>query len=71
MSWLKDCLYLNILSPKLSPDSFYSELLPVLVFIHGGAFKMFSGPGILVNPKINLYENDGRVLGTVMTSIVT
>jgi carboxylesterase type B len=42
----EDCLFLNIWAPKTalkkSPASSFSSLLPVLVFIHGGAFYMGS-----------------------------
>ena len=35
--------------------------LPVLVFIHGGAFKDDNGEGQLISEDFELYENDGRV----------
>jgi para-nitrobenzyl esterase len=35
----EDCLYLNVWSPAESPD----ERLPVMVWIHGGAFKTGAG----------------------------
>lgn len=37
----EDCLYLNIWTPKVTPDN--SGHLPVMVFIHGGAFIFGSG----------------------------
>lgn len=40
----EDCLYLNIHTPNMSPDA----LLPVMVFIHGGAFLY--GEGSLYDP---------------------
>uniref|UniRef100_A0A8D8SWB2 Carboxylic ester hydrolase n=1 Tax=Cacopsylla melanoneura TaxID=428564 RepID=A0A8D8SWB2_9HEMI len=35
----EDCLFLNIHTPKLDPNA----MLPVMVYIHGGAFKAGSG----------------------------
>jgi len=36
----EDCLFINVWSPKERPDG---QLLPVLVFIHGGFLLYFSG----------------------------
>ncbi|KAJ8970723.1 hypothetical protein NQ317_018757 [Molorchus minor] len=38
----EDCLYLNVYTP-LKPASNYTELLPVLFWIHGGAYKNGDG----------------------------
>ncbi|CAB3259689.1 unnamed protein product [Arctia plantaginis] len=37
----EDCLYLNVYTPKLSSSE--SELLPVMIFFHGGGFIFGSG----------------------------
>lgn len=48
----EDCLFLNVWTPKLTPAA--DGNLPVMVFIHGGAFLMGSGSG---NPGgQNLYD---------------
>ncbi|XP_077999148.1 neuroligin-4, X-linked-like [Glandiceps talaboti] len=39
----EDCLYLNIYAPY---DEARVELLPVMVWIHGGCFDSFSGEGV-------------------------
>jgi para-nitrobenzyl esterase len=41
----EDCLYLNVWSPKLDP----AAKLPVLVWIHGGAYVFGSGGLTLYN----------------------
>ncbi|CAG7716301.1 unnamed protein product [Allacma fusca] len=42
----ESCLFLNVMTPKLKDNSSTSgKLLPVLVYIHGGAFHMRSGKG--------------------------
>jgi len=52
----EDCLYLNVWTPKITPDN--DGDLPVMVFIHGGAFIFGSGgsakgqtPG-----RLNVYD---------------
>ncbi|XP_055914770.1 esterase 6-like [Eupeodes corollae] len=47
----EDCLFLNVFTPKNTEDK---KLLPVFVFIHGGAF-MFGGAGFY-SPKIFMSE---------------
>ena len=46
----EDCLVVNVYTPKLkSPTS--QDLLPVLVFIHGGAFYFWSGTNDFFGPE--------------------
>ncbi|CAH2084440.1 unnamed protein product [Euphydryas editha] len=47
----EDCLYLNVYSPNINPE----QLLPVMVFIHGGGF--FSGSGAEYEPKYLIRKN--------------
>ena len=58
----EDCLYMNILVPgkPILETLPANTKLPVLVFIHGGAFKDDNGEGQLINEDFELYENDGR-----------
>jgi para-nitrobenzyl esterase len=51
----EDCLFLNVWTPSINPNA----KLPVLIFIHGGAFVVGSG---------SLY--DGRDLAEVTQSVV-
>ena len=54
---------MNILVPGKTVSDSAATDLPVLVFIHGGAFKDDNGEGILINEESQLYENDGRGQG--------
>ncbi|CAG7831425.1 unnamed protein product, partial [Allacma fusca] len=47
----EDCLYLNVAAPKVET----TELLPVMVFIHGGGFQ--SGCGSIYHPHFFMDEN--------------
>lgn len=52
----EDCLYLNVYRPK----SRTKKLLPVLVYIHGGAFYRFSADPSQVGPEYLM--DDGHVI---------
>ncbi|XP_050419536.2 cocaine esterase, partial [Patella vulgata] len=56
----EDCLYLNIFAPKFNNGSRNSENLPVMLWIHGGAYTYGSA-----------MEYDGRVLATYGVVVVT
>ncbi len=43
----EDCLYLNVFSRAERVDA----KLPVLIWIHGGAFNFGSGSGLLYGPE--------------------
>lgn len=47
----EDCLYLNVFTPNINP----TELLSVMVYIHGGAW--YNGNGAVVGPDFLLEEN--------------
>ncbi|XP_055390150.1 esterase P-like [Condylostylus longicornis] len=54
----EDCLYLNIFMPKLNS----TELFPVVIFIHGGAFQY--GTGNVFRPDL-LMQNPNVVVVTI------
>ena len=45
----EDCLVLNVYTPN--PELRDQESLPVMVFIHGGAFYFWSGSNDLFGPE--------------------
>ncbi|CAH2076975.1 unnamed protein product, partial [Iphiclides podalirius] len=62
----EDCLYLNVYTPRLSSDEL--ELLPVMVFIHGGGFvfgngtvKNESGPDFLIEHGVVIVSINYRL----------
>mgnify|MGYP006084930527 CR=1 FL=1 len=61
----EDCLYLNIWRPSTAADiQKEDELLPVMVFIHGGAFFFGSGSEVLYNGS-NLAGNENVIVVTI------
>lgn len=62
ISGSEDCLYLSV----YTPDVIFSNLLPVLVYIHGGAYEFgqgqtFHGPEYLLDEKIVLVSINYRL----------
>ncbi|XP_025830931.1 venom carboxylesterase-6-like [Agrilus planipennis] len=51
----EDCLYLNVYTPKITNKT--EELVPVMVFIHGGGWLCCAGNSLYYGPDI-LLEND-------------
>ncbi|XP_062543894.1 acetylcholinesterase-like isoform X2 [Armigeres subalbatus] len=50
----EDCLYLNVYSPKIGSEE---KALPVMVFIHGGAFMFGSGNSDCYSPEYLVQED--------------
>lgn len=61
----ENCLYLNITTPLSPPD----KLLPVVVFIHGGAFFLGSGSRPYYDPLSFLARADQTQRNVVFVSI--
>ncbi|CAJ0925067.1 unnamed protein product, partial [Mesorhabditis belari] len=59
----EDCLFLNIFGPTNPPPA--SSLLPVIVYIHGGAYKFGSGNEFTVENLGNLSNHDQVIVVTV------
>ncbi|XP_063823083.1 juvenile hormone esterase-like [Ostrinia nubilalis] len=55
----EDCLYLNIYTPNINP----TKLMPVMIWIHGGAFCCGSGDDDLYGPEFLI--RNGIVLVTI------
>jgi para-nitrobenzyl esterase len=62
----EDCLYLNVWSPRIAANADGVKThVPVMIFIHGGAFD--NGSGIGPTPSSDLYRgNDLAKLGQVV-----
>ncbi|XP_049799128.1 juvenile hormone esterase-like [Schistocerca nitens] len=52
----EDCLYVNVYTPKI-PTNVDKQLVPVMVWIHGGGYSVGSGNSDLHGPEY-LLEND-------------
>lgn len=52
----EDCLFLNVSTPTGPNKSIIDNLLPVMVWIHGGAFCTGSGDSTLYNPEYLVQE---------------
>lgn len=53
----EDCLFLNVYTPVLPEESTTTKLLPVMIWIHGGAFMFGSGNSDLYSPEHLVQEN--------------
>ena len=62
----EDCLTLNIETPHLpSSSSAPPPALPVMVWIHGGAFQFGAGSQIVYHPPESFLSRQGIVLVTI------
>lgn len=57
----EDCLFLNVYAPRYTFPR--SKLLPVVLYIHGGAFILGSGAPSFVNP--HMYTRHGVILVSI------
>ena len=53
----EDCLYLNVFTPHLPSSGLGHDLLPVIVFIHGGAFCVGSNESRIYGPDTFLDQS--------------
>ena len=56
----EDCLYLNVYT-KQSPGAPPSPLLPVIVFLHGGAFVVGSCESVLYGPQVRVEHSRSEI----------
>ncbi|XP_026465182.1 esterase FE4-like [Ctenocephalides felis] len=62
VSGQEDCLYLSIHTPKLKDEDENENLLPVMVFLHGGGFMCGSGISSFYGPE-HLLDRDVVLVG--------
>jgi para-nitrobenzyl esterase len=51
------CLFLNVYAPRDHFESHAAQILPVVIYIHGGAFTFGSGSPKLLNPSVYTEHN--------------
>ncbi|PIK59101.1 putative crystal protein-like [Apostichopus japonicus] len=57
VNWSEDCLYLDVWIPKTGRNDY-----PVLVFMHGGAFRDGSGGALLYDSRFLSKESDAIII---------
>ena len=58
----EDCLYLNVYTKRFERESEEPRALPVIVFLHGGAFVVGSCESLLYGPEV-LLDRDLVMVG--------